>query len=108
MKKINTFNTGKNNSTSKLSPVILKSLQNIFNGEPGSVTYVFQHPRIKFTKEEPKGVQYNELSMLHTSVQPSVIMKEIRGRLHRRTMQDVLEVFDDTKEDLGAAYFILG
>lgn len=108
MKKITPYNKGRNKSTSTLSPVILKSLQNIFRGEPGSVTYVFQHPRIKFTEEEPKGVQYNELSMLNTKIQPSIIMKESRGKLYKRTAQEVLEVFEDTKNDLGAAYFILG
>jgi len=97
----------KKNSTPKLSSKLLKALQEIRYNLGGVVSYVFVEERIKFTGEHPKGILYGRESTLSMPINEAMFQKEIKGKLHKRTLEEIVEVFETTKDDLGATYFII-
>ena len=73
----------------------------------GSISYVFVEERIEFTKKFPKGRTIKLKSTTSAPINSAVFYKEVRGKVSRRTQQEILQVFEDTREDLGAAYFVI-
>jgi hypothetical protein len=89
------------------SPRLLKTLQTIHKNQGGTVTYVFIQERIKFTKQSPLGITVKHKSSTSAPISPLVFQKEVKGKLVRRSPQEVLDVFQDTANDIGASYFII-
>jgi hypothetical protein len=87
---------------------VLKILQNLYSNGTGSVSYIFVSERIKFTKENPLGEVIKVKTTQHTSISNQVFYKLENNRVVRRSFEEVLKVFEDTKNDLGASYFIIG
>ncbi len=96
-------------STFNPSPKLLKTLKNIFAMNGGTVSYVFCEERITFEDEKfPNGKYITVKTSLSCPINPKILYKEVRGILMKRTPQEILKVFEDTKHDLGASYFIIG
>lgn len=87
---------------------VLKILQKLYNGDGGTISYVFFTERIRFTKENPLGEIYRIKSTQHSDINSNVFYKLENNRVVRRSFEEVLQVFEDTKDDLGASYFIIG
>lgn len=110
------FNTNKRttakNSNSSSSPKLLQVLQKILRNGGGSVSYVFVSNRFKrqnfvnkqgfmdFTlePEQIKAVQHMSISTQALEGQKPGILKSV---------QDLFDMFQTTKWDLGADYFII-
>ena len=95
-----------NNSKPITSPKLLKALEKIKDG--GTIAYVFLTDRVKFSKEFPEGEVYQKKSILYSNVNSEIFFKMVDGRRIRRSPQEVLQIFDDTKWDNGASYYIIG
>ena len=74
----------------------------------GSISYITLTERIRFTKEHPNGEIYHNKSVLYSNINPEVFFKVENNRRMRRSPQEVLEVFESIKIDLGASYYIIG
>lgn len=94
-----------NKSKFNFSPKLLKVLHGIQeNG--GTVTYVFIEERISF-KEDPLGVVFNKKSNLVAPINPDSFFKDSNGRVIRKSIPEIMEMFEDTRDDMGASYFII-
>ena len=90
------------------SPKLLKTLKEIYQNDSGTVTYVFCTERVDLSDPNfPNGkdiiVKTNQCSPLNRQM----FFKEIKGVTVKRTPQEVLEVLDSIRWDLGASYFIV-
>jgi len=103
-KKVIKPKISKFDSSSKL----LKALETIRENNGGTISYVFVRERIKFSKENPLGEIVQEKSTLYSAINPEVLYKMMDGRRVRRSPQEVIQIFDDTKWDNGASYYIIG
>lgn len=106
LQKTNNFKPKK--SKLRLSPEMLQSLKNIYINSVGTISYVFVTIRVKFTKEYPEGILFESKSFLNTKINSDIFFDEIKGKKIRRTPEQVIQIFEDTKHDLGADYYILG
>lgn len=89
------------------SPRLLQTLKKISMNQGGTVSYVFVEERIRFTKKHPKGETYKVKSSTSSPINPESFYKEVRGKLYRRSPQEMLELFEDIRHDLGASYFVI-
>ena len=87
---------------------VLKILQNLYSNGTGSISYVFVTERVIFTKENPLGEVIKVKTTQHTDISNAVFYEVENGKTVRRSFEEVLKVFEDTKHDLGASYFIIG
>lgn len=90
-----------NNSKSK-EQKIESTLSKIRNGAGGAVSYVFVSERY----DKDGNVIYNK-SFLHSSINPEVFFKLENNKKVKRTIQEVIEVFEAIKVDLGATEYII-
>lgn len=98
----------KKDSTHKSSSAkLLQILQRIFNGIGGTISYVFLEERIRFTKEYPNGEKYFRKSIRHSPINHEVFYKVENGKTTRRSPSEVIEVFETTKNDIGASYYVI-
>lgn len=107
MKKVNKKGKRVNNSNSNPSSKLLKTLETILKDEDGRVNYVFVEEKTIFDKESPEGREVRLKSSIGAPINKEVFKKEVRGKLIKRTYQEILQVFEDTTEDLGADYFVV-
>jgi hypothetical protein len=89
-----------------VSPKLLHALEKVKDG--GSISYIFLTERTRFSKEFPLGETYQHKSVLHCAIKPEMFYKMVDGKKVRRSMAEILQVFDDTKWDNGASYYIIG
>lgn len=100
---------GTNAKNSNISPYMVKMsklLDKVYN-MGGIVSYVFIQERIRFTKDKPEGETYLIKAMQHSDINPQVFYKNEHGVSSRRTTQEILDVFNDIKSDIGANYYII-
>lgn len=97
--------SGLNNSMSEQK--IEQVLQKIKQGTGGTVSYVFISERVVFTKDKPDGETIQVKSFLHSNINPQVFFKLEGNKTVRRSMAEVIEVFETTMIDLGAREFII-
>lgn len=89
-----------------VSPEILKSLKEV-EIVGGTVTYVFLSERVgPSTHDNPTGT-YHTKSVTKAAINPEIFYKIIEGKKIRRSPYEILQVFEDTKWDLGASEFII-
>lgn len=86
---------------------LLKALQEIHYNQGGTVSYVFVEERLEFSDTHPLGKTVKKKSTLSAPVNPQVFFEENKGKLSRRSPQDVIGVFQDSCDDMGATYFVL-
>ena len=107
----NKRNTAKQ-SNSESSPKLLQALQKIMKNGGGSVSYIFISNRFKrrnFVNKqgyadfvlEPQQVK----AVQHMSISTQALEGQKPGTL--KSPQDLIDMFQSTKWDLGADYFIL-
>lgn len=86
---------------------VLKVLQKFSKDNTGTISYIFLEERIIFTPENPEGIIVQTKSTLHSDINNAVFMKYDNGKEYRRSSEEVYQVFEDTRHDLGADYFII-
>jgi len=91
------------------SPKLLKTLKSMYENLGGTVTYVFCEEKLDFSDPEfPLGKVVIEKSSLSANINKHVFFEEVRGgKLVKRTPQEIIHVFETTRHDLGATYFII-
>ena len=102
-------NTVKKSSSNRgiSSTGLLKTLQKMLLEKTGSVAYVFVDERVKnihshkLNDLETKEVKAN----LHVNLPPEAF--EGRKEGERKTPNELIHMFETTREDLGAKYFII-
>lgn len=108
---------GNYSKNSKVVPSskLLQALQKLLRNEGGSVSYVFVTERLSrknFTNKqgekdftmEPSEVR----STLHNNISKEALMSNDPKRYGSlKTEEELLEMFQSTKVDLGASYFVL-
>jgi GTP cyclohydrolase II len=87
----------KKNTNEKLQNI----LSNISNGIGGTVVYFFLEDRFDKITDEP----IQKKSVLHTTINPNIFKKEIKGKQYKRSYEEVLQILQDTCNDIGATYF---
>ena len=98
----------KKDSTHKSSSAkLLQILQRIFNDIGGTVSYVFLEERIRFNEENPNGEKYFTKSIRHSPINHQVFYKVEHGKTSRRSPSEVIQIFEDTKNDIGASYYVI-
>lgn len=86
---------------SKTNEKLFKILSNISNGIGGTVSYYFIEEKINRETQEIE----EHRSVLHTNINSQIFSKEMNGRIYKRSYAEILEVLQDTCNDLGATYF---
>lgn len=83
------------------SKELLQTLQKIINTQEGSVSYVFVDERIENVHaDELKDMKTIQVkSMLHTNFTEQA--------LYKKSPNDILQMLETIKEDIGADYYIL-
>lgn len=99
MLKKDLTSSGSNNST---SGQLDKKLQKIRFEGGGTISYVFISERI-----DKEGNVIHNRSFLHSSINPEVFFKMEGTKKVRRSNDEVLEVFESIKADLGANELII-
>lgn len=107
MRKPNNKGSKEKYSIQNPSPRLLKTLEQIQLNQGGAINYVFVEERTEFTKKFPKGRIIKLKSTTAAPINSAMFYKEVRGKLYKRTYQEILQVFEDTRDDLGAAYFVI-
>ena len=100
-------------SKPETSPKLLQVLKEIQDNDGGTVSYIFIRDRVKIQKGELIGkdyepIEYQEKSTLHCTINPEIFFKMIEGKKMRRSSQEIIQIFEDTKSDNGASYYIIG
>ena len=95
-------------SKPETSPKLLQVLKEIQNNNGGSVSYVFVQDRIKFSKEFPLGEIVQQKSTLYCTINPEIFYKMVEGKKIRKSPQEIIQIFEDTKSDNGASYYVIG
>lgn len=95
-----------NKSKLTASPELLKALSNLAE-EGGTVSYVFLSERIRFTSQYPEGEVYHTKSILHSHINSEMFFKVVDGKKYKRNPNEIIEILEDTKWDLGASSFII-
>lgn len=101
---------GKKPNKSKFMPSQeqLNALEAIDVTVGSTITYVFETPRIKYNKEYPDGLEYMHKSRMVAAISPSALVSVgSNGRKLKRNSTEVIRMFEDTREDIGAAYFTI-
>lgn len=94
-------------SNRSLSSVLLKTLTKALQSGHATVSYVFVHKKLKNIHTENKSDQPITLeeedikSVLHTNLGPACL------NIKDKSPEDLYNMLQDTKHDLGAAYFVL-
>lgn len=83
---------------------LLKALKNVYFNQGGTVSYIFVHERTIFTDKYPLG---KTIKLRSSTVAPINTAMFIKENGSKRSPQEVLEVFQTTKDDMGASYFII-
>lgn len=78
----------------------------MFN-QSGTISYIFVTERIEFPSTHPKGKVVRIKTTTSSPINPHCFYKEIRGKRYKRSLQELLQLFDDTAHDMGASYFIV-
>jgi len=109
VKIINKKDSVVNDSSYKSSPKLLQTLQNILgnNNGGGTISYVFLTERYIFNKEFSNGKKYFHKSIRHSPINREVLFKADKEKLVRRTLPEIIQIFEDTKDDIGAKYYII-
>jgi len=108
MKIINKKDSVANNSSYKSSPKLLQTLQNVLNtNNGGTISYVFLTERHMFNKEFPNGKKHFSKSIRHSPINREVLFKADKEKLVRRTLPEIIQIFEDTKSDIKANYYII-
>lgn len=108
MNKTRNKGNRKKYSISNPSPKLLKTLKRMYESLGGTVTYIFVQEDIDFSDPKfPLGKTVFTKSSLSSNINRDVFFDEIRGKLVRRTPQEIIHVFETTRHDLGANYFII-
>lgn len=82
-------------------------MQRIFNDIGGTISYIFLEERIRFTKEHPDGEKYFKKSIRHSPINNEVFYKVENGKTSRRSPSEVIQIFENIKNDIGAAYYVI-
>lgn len=90
--------TSVKHSSRGISSGLLKALQKLSNNKSGSISYVFVDSRVENIHSE-KIVEKKVQSILHNQISEAAI--------EGKTLQQLLEMFQTTKNDLGASHFII-
>ena len=77
------------------------------SNQSGTVSYIFVTERIEFPTTHPKGKVVKMKSTISAPINTACFYKEIRGKRYKRSLQELLQLFDDTAWDMGASYFIV-
>lgn len=105
MKNKKTKQSKLKDSKNRLSPKLLQTLKKVIIDEGGVITYVFCEDRIDLKT----GSDYQKKSFLHTKLGQSALFKvDKSNRKTPKSFFEIMEMFESTKEDLGAAYYIIG
>jgi len=109
MKIINKKDSVVNNSNYKSSPKLLQTLQNTLNSnnEGGTISYVFLTERYIFNKEFPNGKKHFSKFIRHSPINREILYKSEKEKLIKRTLPEILQIFENTKDDIGAKYYII-
>ncbi len=94
-------------SNPKTSSKLLQALKAIIYNQGGTVSYVFVEKRTIFTDEAPLGTEVERKSFTMAPISMQIFHEERKGKFIRRSPQEVVEIFQDTCNDLGATYFII-
>ena len=86
---------------SKTNEKLFSILSKISNDLGGTVAYYFVVQRIN----NATGEIFEQKSILHTKISPGLFEKEINGRIYKRSYAEMVEILQDTCEDLGATYY---
>lgn len=97
----------KNSSDKSSNAKVLQALQKVAT-LGGTITYFFLEDRIRFTEEHPEGEAYQRKTSLHADINQEVFYTLDHGKKRKRTPAEVLQVFEDTCWDKGAAYYLIG
>lgn len=96
------------NSNYKSSSELLQTLQKVLNdNNGGTISYVFLTERSKFTKEFPDGKKYFTKFIKHSPINREILFKLDKERLIKRTLSEIIQIFEDTKNDIKANYYII-
>ena len=82
-------------------------MQRIFNDTGGTVSYVFLKERIRFNEKFPQGEKYFTKSIIHSPINHQVFYKVEHDKTSKRSPSEVIQIFEDTKNDIGASYYII-
>lgn len=92
-------------SKTTLSPGLLQALKKIYLMNGGTITYVFTEERIDFTNPKyPNGENIENKTHLTSPINSCILYNENGSK---KSPQDIVLLFEDTKNDLGASYFII-
>lgn len=105
MKKVIPTENKANNSNLHLSPKLLQTLLH-FEDNGATVTYVFTESRISF-EENSKGEYYHKKSNLVAPINYRSFFKEDGRKLKKKSITEIMEMFEQTRDDIGASYFII-
>jgi len=103
-----------NNSSSNAQKVhkkenpMIKALQKVaIMG--GTITYLFTSTTKVWNEDKKEWEPVTTVKWRqHSNINPLVFYKLVDNRSVRRTYEEVLEVFQDISEDMGACYFEIG
>lgn len=93
--------TVKKAKKNKANEKVYKILSHIDDGIGGIVAYFFVSE--KYNKETDE--MEEEKSTLHTKLSPHIFTKEIHGKEYRRSYAEVVQILQDTCNDIGATYY---
>lgn len=90
-----------NNSKSVLSSKLLQALNKMLKNGGGSVSYVFLSDRYNIKT----GEIYTEKSVIHTKIADQALQGQKPGAL--KSPEELVQMFQTTKWDMGADHFIV-
>ncbi len=107
MKPSETKGKEKKHSILNPSSKLLHALKKIYLERTGTVSYVFIQEKTIFTDSHPLGMVVESKSITMAPINPIVFEKETKGKIGMKSIQEILDVFQGTCDDLGADYFIV-
>lgn len=97
-----------NNSKFTPSVEMLKSLNAVDPSVGSTVTYTFLTPRIKFSKENPGGLDYmHESKMVQALSSNALVTIGASGKKLRRNDIEVCRMLEDIRRDICATSFTI-
>ena len=113
MSNTNTKRSFPKNSRETTSPKLLQALSKMFANDGGTVSYIFIEERLQktpFVNEQTGLLDYTmtpiqKKSTLYRKIGTQALKGEKPGSL--KSLAELYDMFNTTKNDLGASYFIV-